>query len=102
LWYVWPRGDSAELIMEYTWHDLVGNIGVVMILVTYLLLQMRRLSATGLTYSVANGVGALFVLYSLTQEFNLSAFVMELAWFLVSLYGVREWWRRRRTENTSL
>lgn len=82
--------------MTYAWHDLVGNIGVLMILATYLLLQMERLAATGLLYSAANGLGALLVLVSLTQEFNLSAFIMELAWLLISIYGIGEWRRRRR------
>lgn len=82
--------------MTYAWHDLIGNIGVVMILAAYLLLQMRRLAAPGLLYSAANGLGALLVLVSLTQEFNLSAFAMELLWLLISIYGIREWYRRRR------
>lgn len=81
--------------MTYEWHDFVGNVGVLLILASYLLLQMQRLSALGWVYSVANGVGALLVLISLTQEFNLSAFAMELVWLLISIYGLREWYRRR-------
>jgi hypothetical protein len=81
--------------MTYEWHDFVGNVGVLLILASYLLLQMQRLSALGWVYSVANGVGALLVLISLTQEFNLSAFLMELVWLLISIYGLREWYRRR-------
>lgn len=82
--------------MTYAWHDFVGNVGVLLILATYLLLQMRRLAATGLLYSVVNGFGALLVLVSLTQEFNLSAFAMELVWLLISIYGIGEWQKRRR------
>jgi hypothetical protein len=81
--------------MTYAWHDLIGNIGVLLILASYLFLQMQRLSAQGWFYSFANGVGALLVLVSLTQEFNLSAFAMELVWLLISIYGLREWYRRR-------
>ena len=81
--------------MNYEWHDFIGNIGVLLILAAYLLLQMQRLSALGWFYSVVNGLGALLVLVSLTQEFNLSAFAMELVWLLISLYGLREWYRRR-------
>lgn len=83
--------------MSYAWHDFVGNIGVALILATYLLLQMQRLAAPGLLYSAANGFGALLVLVSLTQEFNLSAFAMELVWLFISIYGIREWYRRRKT-----
>lgn len=81
--------------MTYEWHDFVGNVGVLMIAASYLLLQMQKLSAQGWVYSAANGLGALLVLISLTQEFNLSAFAMELVWLLISIYGLREWYRRR-------
>jgi hypothetical protein len=33
---------------------------------------------------------------SLTQQFNLSAFIVELAWFLISLYGLARSMRRAR------
>ena len=32
--------------MTYGWHDLLGNIGVVMVLVLYFLLQSERMQAT--------------------------------------------------------
>ena len=74
--------------MSYQWHDLLGNIGVVMILGTYLLVQADRLDVRRISYSVLNGVGAGLILVSLVFEFNLSAFVIELAWVLISCYGV--------------
>lgn len=82
--------------MTYIWHDLLGNIGVFLILATYFLLQTQRMSAKSWLFSTANGLGAFFVLVSLTQEFNLSAFVMELVWLLISAYGVRTWYLRRK------
>jgi hypothetical protein len=81
--------------MTYEWHDFVGNVGVLLILAAYLLLQMQRLSALGWLYSAVNGLGAMLVLISLTQQFNLSAFAMELVWLFISIYGLREWYRRR-------
>ena len=74
--------------MTYGWHDLLGNVGVIMVLVSYLLLQLQRLSATGPPYLLANGLGALLILISLVNEFNLSAFVIEAAWLLISVYGL--------------
>ena len=35
-----------------------------------------------------NAAGALLVLVSLLYAFNLSAFVMEVAWLAVSIYGI--------------
>ena len=42
--------------MDYELHDLIGNLGVALILASYLLVQMRRLDATGLPYLVANAL----------------------------------------------
>jgi hypothetical protein len=41
-----------------------------------------------LSYSMANGFGAALVLVSLWFNFNLSAFVIEIFWLLISLLGI--------------
>jgi hypothetical protein len=74
--------------MEYSWHDLLGNMGVIVILATYLLLQLERVAVTNPSYSIVNGIGAAFILISLVSEFNLSAFIIEAAWLLISLFGL--------------
>ncbi len=81
--------------MELAWHDAVGGLGVAMMVLTYLLLQLERLDSRGLSYSFLNGVGASLVIFSLMYEFNLSAFLMELFWLLISLLGLVMWARRR-------
>lgn len=72
----------------YAWHDLMGNLGVVAILGTYLAVQIGRLSATGVPYCLVNAVGAGLVVLSLTYDFNLSAFLVESAWATISLLGL--------------
>ena len=84
--------------MTYGWHDLIGNLGVLLILLSYLLLQLGRVRPDGLRFSLANGVGALLILISLIQEFNLSAFLIEAAWLLISAGGVLRYMLRRRDE----
>ena len=74
--------------MSYHWHDVLGNVGVATILGTYLALQIERLDARTPLYSVLNGVGAGLITLSLCFDFNLSAFVVEVAWVAVSLYGL--------------
>jgi len=74
--------------MEYTWHDLLGNVGVACILGAYLLLQLGRLTNEHLLYSLINGVGAALILFSLTFDYNMSAFIMEAAWLAISVFGV--------------
>ena len=59
--------------MNYGPLDFVGNIGVVVLMVTYLMLQLNKLSSDGLAYSVLNAVGAGLIVISLLFNFNLSA-----------------------------
>jgi len=82
--------------MSYAWHDLIGNAGVALIILAYLLLQLDRLSSTALTYSLMNALGAALVIISLYFDFNLSAFVIEAFWVVISLVGIARWWSRRR------
>ena len=83
--------------MTYGWHDLLGIIGVILILASYILLQLEKLSATSFLYSATNGLGALLVLVSLIYEFNLSVFIIEAFWLLISIYGVVRYFSRRRS-----
>ena len=83
--------------MNFSWHDAVGAAGVSMVLLTYLLLQMEKLKAQSPAYSLSNALGALLILVSLSHEFNLSAFVIESVWLLVSLYGFVRFLIRERS-----
>ncbi len=81
--------------MTYTLYDALGNIGVFLIVVTYLLLQLQRLPSDGLWYSVLNAVGASLIIVSLLFDFNLSAFIIEAFWVLISLVGMVRYYRKR-------
>ena len=81
---------------EYYWHDFVGNLGVFLILLCYLLLQIGNMKSDGVLYSALNGVGALLILVSLTYDFNLSAFIIELAWVAISVLGIYKYYYQRR------
>ena len=82
--------------MDYSWHDLVGNIGVAVVILTYLALQLERIDSRSVLYSSLNGFGAALVTLSLMFEFNLSAFVVEVFWVLISVYGIV---RQLKTKN---
>jgi len=79
------RGESA---LDYSWFDLVGNLGVLLMVIAYLLLQLEKLSSSALSYLLLNVIGAVLVIVSLMFRFNLSAFLMEAFWLLISLYGL--------------
>jgi len=74
--------------LNYSWFDLAGNIGVLLIVIAYLLLQLEKLSSSAFSYLLLNAVGAVMVIVSLMFRFNLSAFLMEAFWLLISLYGL--------------
>ena len=74
--------------MDYSLFDLAGLTGVAMMVIAYLLLQVDRLSSSSVTYLLLNAVGATLVMISLLFQFNLSAFLMEAFWLLISLFGL--------------
>lgn len=74
--------------MNLEWYDWTGIAGTLMVLAAFYLLQAGRVSGTGLVYQLLNLFGAGGVLISLWGKFNVSVFVLELAWMLVSLYGI--------------
>ena len=84
--------------MEYQIHDFIGNVGVFLILASYLLVQLRKIDATALLYAISNGVGAALILYSLIYDFNLSAFVIEIVWILISVVGLVRIYLEKRNE----
>ena len=57
--------------------DLIGNVGVAIIIFAYLGLQLGKVDGQSVMYSVVNAIGAALVLVSLWFNFNLSAFVIE-------------------------
>lgn len=79
--------------MSYGLLDFVGNIGVVVLMITYLMLQLNKLNSDGLAYSLLNAIGAALIVISLLVNFNLSAFIMEAFWVLISFVGIYRYFR---------
>ena len=75
-------------MIDYGWHDLLGNTGVVMVIGTYFALQTGRMSINDRVYSLLNAMGAILILMSLMIDFNLSSFIIEIVWFSISVYGL--------------
>jgi multidrug transporter EmrE-like cation transporter len=79
--------------MKYGFLDLIGNIGVVVLIIAYLMLQVNKLRTDGLAYSLLNAFGASLIILSLLVNFNLSAFIMEVFWVLISFVGIYRYFR---------
>ena len=80
--------------MRYGLLDIFGIAGVILLVITYLLLQVNKLQSAGLLYSLLNAIGASLIILSLLVNFNLSAFLMEAFWVLISLIGIFRHLRR--------
>lgn len=75
--------------MNFFWYDWAGYLGVALVLLAFFLLQERKLQGSGLVYQSMNILGAIGVMLSLGfGNFNLSAFIMQVAWLLIGSYGV--------------
>ena len=95
-----PGENERKFRVTNSWFDIVGLIGVVLIVVAYLLLQLGKLPSSAPSYSLLNAIGAFLVMVSLFFDFNLSAFLMEAFWFVISLFGlVRQIFLRTTTVN---
>jgi hypothetical protein len=79
--------------------DAIGIVGVAMVLATYFLLQSEKIDSKGFLYSFLNLVGALLIVYSLLYSWNLASFIIEFVWILISLYGLKKWYRSKRQKN---
>ena len=82
--------------MNYSLLDFVGNVGVLVLMVAYLLLQINKLQ-NGLLYSSLNALGAGMVVVSLLGNFNLSAFLIEVFWILISFLGILKHFKTKQT-----
>ena len=84
--------------MNFTFYDLIGSIGVGLIILTYILLQTEKIRSENLSYSVLNGLGAGLIVFSLVYNFNFSAFVVESLWVLISIYGIGKYFLKGKSE----
>jgi uncharacterized membrane protein YidH (DUF202 family) len=76
--------------------DIIGIVGVTIVVVTYFLLQSEKIDSKGFLYSFLNAIGSLLIMYSLLYSWNLASFIIEFVWILISLYGLKKWYRSKR------
>ena len=76
--------------------DLIGFSGVALLIITYALLQLDRINPKGFWYSFNNMVVAILVSISLYYTPNLASWVIEVFWFLISVYGIVMCFKRKK------
>lgn len=75
--------------------ELIGFSGVALLIVTYALLQLERIDPKGFWYSFNNLIVAILVTVSLVYTPNLPSLVIEFFWFIISLYGIYMYFKRK-------
>lgn len=68
--------------------DLGGVVGVAMVLVAYAGAQLDKLPPRGFPALMLNLIGSALILLSMTEAFNLAAFLMEAAWAGLAVFGL--------------
>ncbi|MCF8267507.1 MAG: hypothetical protein K9I69_05435 [Ignavibacteriales bacterium] len=68
--------------------QIIGTIGVFLIVAAYLLLQTKKIESSNIMFSIINGAGSLLIIVSLIMEFNFPAFLIEFFWLGISIYGI--------------
>ena len=79
-----------------TFPDIIGLTGVALLIITYALLQLDRIDPKGFWYSFNNLIVAILVTVSLVYTPNPASIVIEVFWFIISLYGVVMYYNRKR------
>jgi|TARA_B100000212_G_C27228750_1_gene470622 hypothetical protein len=74
--------------------DLIGFMGVALLIGTYALLQFDRIDPKGFWYSFNNMMVAILVTVSLVYTPNLASIVIEFFWFIISVYGLWKFYTR--------
>jgi purine-cytosine permease-like protein len=77
-------------------HDIAGVIGSVIVIVAYFATQAGWFGANDPRFAWANLVGAVLIIVSLTMDWNLAAFIVEIFWFLISVFGLARYYSSRR------
>lgn len=82
--------------------DLIGFSGVALLIITYALLQLDKINPKGFWYSFNNMIVAILVSISLYYTPNLASWVIEVFWFLISVYGLVQFYKRRETDENNI
>ena len=80
------------------WYDILGTLGVAVIILTYGMLQLGRIGSEQVLYSILNAVGASLILISLYFDFNFPSVVVEAFWLLISLFGIGKYLRQKHEQ----
>jgi hypothetical protein len=68
--------------------NIIGIVGVVFVVGAYILIQAGKITAEQMIYPALNFFGAMGILISLFEHWNLPAVVIQTIWLWISAYGI--------------
>ena len=74
--------------MTFTTIDIIGLTAPVLFLFAYAMISMGKWQAESMRFQVMNFLGAVAILISLTKDWNLPVFILEICWGAISVYGI--------------
>ena len=75
--------------------DIIGYIGVIILLGTYAALQLDNIDPKGFWYSFNNMIVAILITVSLVYKMNPASQVIEVFWFFISAIGLWKWYSKK-------
>ena len=91
-------------IIAYNKADILKNISITneifytslaLLIITYAMLQLDKIDPKGFWYSFNNLIVAILVTVSLVYTMNIASMVIEVFWFLISVYGIVMYFKRK-------
>ncbi len=81
--------------MTLDWANLVGLLGSAIFVAAFAYANAAE-RFDKMLFNAANLLGAVLLLISLSVHFNLAAFILEIAWAVIALFGLARVWQQRR------
>jgi len=75
--------------------QLIGLLGMICIVAAYFLLQIGRINSETLAYQTINLIGAILLIISLLEHFNLGSFLIEVFWIFITFFGFYKIYKKR-------
>ena len=75
--------------------QLIGLLGMICIVAAYFLLQIGRINSETLAYQTINLTGAILLIISLLEHFNLGSFLIEVFWIFITFFGFYKIYKKR-------
>lgn len=73
--------------MPIYFFEIVGWLGMILILVAYWLVSIRKITPVSKTYQLLNLFGAAFVIVNVGFHGAIPSVVLNLVWLIIALYG---------------